>query len=71
MISYIDGWPAMYVCQTKEGFTQALLRVLDLASSDWERARELCTIRQGRKSVNIYTKCFHALATDSWWNTVP
>lgn len=39
-------------------------------SSDWERARELCTIRQGRESVNDYAIHFCMMATDCGWNTV-
>lgn len=36
---------------------------------DQERTRGLCTLCQGKESVNNYAICFHMLAKDNRWNT--
>lgn len=43
-------------------------RRLNNLSKDWEKARDLCSIKQGTNSICDYAICFCTLATDSGWN---
>uniref|UniRef100_A0A3B4U1I2 ribonuclease H n=1 Tax=Seriola dumerili TaxID=41447 RepID=A0A3B4U1I2_SERDU len=58
------------LCNSLQGFKEALHKTFDPVSTGREKARELSGLRQGRESVCDYAIRFRTLAAESGWNAM-